>query len=263
MPRKRPFPRSFTLIAHRGSSYDAPENTFDAFDLALQNGFTNMETDVQLTADGVLVLIHDDTLDRTTSGKGKVAEVGIAYVKSLDAGLWFEGPKDGAGRKGPASYGESFVPTLEEFLDRYHGKVGLHLELKSHEPELAPKVAALLEEYGWERPETPGGAGVTISSFDIEQLRRSKPLLPDLDHGHLLREITPEACETAKSAGCTGIYPHAATVEAADIELARRHGLIVRTWGVKSEADLRRAFDAGALGTTVDWPVRAKRVLGL
>jgi glycerophosphoryl diester phosphodiesterase len=116
----------FTLIAHRGFSSDAPENTYDAFDMAIENGFNNIETDVQLTSDGVPVIIHDAMLDRTTSGKGPVAEATIAYVKSLDAGVWFEAPADGVGRHGPASYGDSFVPTLEEFLQRYKDNVNLH-----------------------------------------------------------------------------------------------------------------------------------------
>ena len=142
----------FTLIAHRGFSSDSPENTYDAFDLAIENGFNNIETDVQLTSDGVPVLIHDDTLDRTTTGKGLVAEASLAYINSLEAGLWFEGPADTIGRKGPAAYGDSFVPTLEEFLKRYEGNVNLHLELKSKQPDLAAKAAELLDEYRWVKP---------------------------------------------------------------------------------------------------------------
>ena len=262
MPRKSSI-RSFTLIAHRGFSSDAPENTFDAFELALEHGFNNIETDVQLTADGRLVLIHDDTLDRTTDGKGLVAESSIAYVNSLDAGLWFDAPKNGVGKKGAASYGDTFVPRLEEFLDRFHSRVNLHLELKSHEPELAEEVAAALDEHNWKRPKSPTDSGVSISSFDFEQLKRSRAVMPDLDHGYLLQQATAEACERAKEIGCTGIYPNASTVETTDVELATEHGLFVRTWGVKTEADLRRAFDSGAAGTTVDWPLKAKAILGL
>ena len=75
MPNERV--ENFILIAHRGASYDAPENTFEAFDLALENGFENVETDVQLTSDGCAVLIHDDRLDRTTDGSG---QIGRAHV---------------------------------------------------------------------------------------------------------------------------------------------------------------------------------------
>jgi glycerophosphoryl diester phosphodiesterase len=261
MPR-RPA-REFLLIAHRGFSSDAPENTFDAFDLAIQHGFNNIETDVQLTSDGVPVLIHDGTLDRTTSGEGPVAEASLAYINSLDAGLWFDGPEETVGRKGTAAYGESFVPTLEEFLDRYIDTVGLHLELKSHEPELPEKVAALLDQHGWKRPESPGGPGVTISSFDFEQIRRSIPLMPDIDHGFLLERIAAIEIALASEIRCNGIYPRASTVIGEDVQAAGRAGLFVRTWGASSEADLRRAYKSGAAGTTVDWPLRAKAVLGL
>ena len=95
MPKKHS-EKQFTLIAHRGASYDAPENTFEAFDLALEMGFDNIETDVQLSSDGRCVLIHDEFLDRTTGIQGLVAETSIAKIKSLNAGLWFEGPDDGA-----------------------------------------------------------------------------------------------------------------------------------------------------------------------
>lgn len=254
-------PANFTLIAHRGFSSDAPENTYDAFDLAVENGFNNIETDVQLTSDGVPILIHDDTLDRTTTGTGPVANASLAYVNSLDAGVWFEAPADGVGRHGPAAYGDSFVPTLEEFLQRYEGNVNLHLELKSHEQELAEKVAALLNEYGWKRSDSHDGPGVRISSFDAAQLWRSKKAMPHLDHGFLLRRITPVDCELAVSLGCSGIYPNAQRVTPKDVEMARRSGLTVRTWGVKTEDDLRRACDSGAVGTTVDWPLRAQQLL--
>ena len=264
MPRQSRQPQpdgQFTLIAHRGFSSDAPENTYDAFDLAIEHGFNNIETDVQLTADGVAVLIHDDALDRTTNGNGPVAAASIAYVKSLDAGVWFEAPADGVGRHGPASYGESFVPTLEEFLARYQGKVNLHLELKSHEQGLSAKVARLLKEYGWGRPESPGEAGVSISSFDASQLWRSKNTMPQLDHGFLLRRITALDCELAISIGCSGIYPHAADVTPEDVRVATMEGLVVRTWGVRTEDDLRQAKASGAAGTTVDWPLRAQRIV--
>ncbi len=253
--------RAFTLIAHRGFSSDAPENTYDAFDLAIEYGFNNIETDVQLTSDGVPVLIHDDTLDRTTTGAGPVAGASLAYINSLDAGIWFEGPAATVGRKGPAAYGDSFVPTLEEFLQRYEGNVNLHLELKSKEPELAEKVAVLIAEYGWSKPDSPEDHGVSISSFHFEQLERSRKVMTQLDHGYLLRQITAEVCEQAKSVDCTGIYPNAETVTAEDVSLAQEHGLWVRTWGVKTEDDLLRAHSAGAAGTTVDWPLRAQKLL--
>ena len=216
---------------------------------------------MQLTSDGVPILIHDAMLDRTTTGKGRVADATIGYIKSLDAGIWFEGPEDTIGKKGPGAYGDAFVPTLEEFLERYAGEVNLHLELKSNEQELAGKVAALLDEHGWTKPKSPKHPGVSISSFDASQLWRSKNAMPHLDHGFLMRKITALDCELAVSLGCSGIYPNAGEVSPVDIQLAETNGLFVRTWGVRSEEDLLRARDSGASGTTVDWPLRAQKLI--
>ena len=250
---------NFTLIAHRGLSSDAPENTFDAFDLAIEHGFPNMELDAQLTSDGEPVVIHDDDLDRTTTGKGPVAGASLAYVKSLEAGLWFEGPEDTVGKRGPAAYGDSFVPTLEEVLERYAGRTHLHLELKSHEPELASKVAELLARHGWTAPESSfADVGVTISSFDFAQLERSIAVQPHLGHAWLLPEITDDAIDGARTAGVSGLSPSATTVTPERVQLAVSSGLVVRTWGVRTLNDIDRAFDAGASGTTVDWPLRAE-----
>src|SRR5712691_12051383 len=118
-----PFPSSqdFLIIAHRGASSYAPENTIAAFDLALQMGARHLELDVHLTCDDYLIVIHDDTLDRTTNGTGPVASQTLAALQTLDAGAWF---------------GEAFagarIPTLADVLTRYHGRAYLHIELKWH-----------------------------------------------------------------------------------------------------------------------------------
>ena len=102
-------PRPYVL-AHRGASGYAPENTFAAFDRAIEMGAPGAETDVRATADGVLVLLHDRTLDRTTDGHGPVAELELAGVQALDAGSWLD----------PRFAGER-IPTADAFLARYGG----------------------------------------------------------------------------------------------------------------------------------------------
>lgn len=256
--------KNFTLIAHRGASYDAPENTFEAFDLALSLGFNNIETDVHLTNDGRAVLIHDDTLDRTTDSTGLVAETGIAKIKSLNAGLWFEGPDDGAGIRGPLAYPEAFVPTLDDFLERYAGKVHLHLELKSTQPDLAETSMKSLEKWGWLDQHTVDSmaSGLTISSFYFEQLERSIKLMPHIAHGWLLQKIDKASLEAAVDLGLSGIYPHAEKVTEKQVSDANKAGLAVRTWGTgDSTAALRRAYRSGAIGSTVNWLVKAKDVI--
>ena len=254
----------FTLIAHRGASYDAPENTFEAFDLALELGFDNFETDVQLTSDGRPVLVHDDTLDRTTDATGLVSETPIARIKSLNAGLWFEGPEDGAGVHGPLAYPEAFVPTLDDFLERYAGRAHVHLELKSAQPELAATTMKSLRQWGWLDQHTGDSIapGVTISSFHFEQLERSIALMPGIAHGWLLQKIDKAALRAATGLGLSGIYPNAGRVTVKQISDASAAGLVVRTWGIAdSKAALKRAYKSGAVGTTVDWPAKAREII--
>ncbi|MEX0763274.1 MAG: glycerophosphodiester phosphodiesterase family protein [Dehalococcoidia bacterium] len=246
----------FTLIAHRGFSSQAPENTFEAFDLALENGFSNFELDAQPSSDGVPVVIHDGVLDRTTSGSGPVGGATLAELKALDAGSWFGDGKAYAGVK---------IPTLEEVLLRYADRAHIHLELKSMEPELPAKVAALLIATGWLNvadSDEFGVPGLTVTSFHIDQLHRSRRVLPpNVRHGWLLRAIDDTTLDLAGYVGVNGVYPRAATATAESVKDALSLGHSVRGWGVSGPDDIRRLVEAGAQGTTVDWPDEAARIL--
>lgn len=245
----------FVLIAHRGFSSRAPENTIPAFDMALEAGFSNVELDAQLTRDGALVVIHDDTVDRTTNGTGAVAGLRLEQIRSLDAAAKFS---NGRGS------GTTRVPTLEEVLVRYSGKAHIHLELKSGEDELPAKVAGLLLRHGWlgfSSDDPFGVPGLTITSFSLDHLLRSREQLPELRHGWLVGQIDDAVIEQGRAARVQGIYPRARTATADSVGLARDLGFIVRGWGVTGEEDLRRLVDSGAQGTTVDWPDRAQKFL--
>ena len=245
---------TFLIIAHRGYSSEAPENTLAAFDLAVATGFRHIELDVQLTSDGVPIVIHDTTLDRTTDGSGPVTEATSAYIRGLDAGFWFSAQ----------SYRGVGVPTLEDVLIRYSAEVHLHIELKSTQPELPEKVSALLERYGWRYgwADEPGAVpGVTLSSFHIRQLRRSRSLMPGVRHGWLVRQIRPMAISGARRLGLTGIYPNVNTLTSEGVELARSAGLLIRVWGIGSVAHLAHALELEADGATVDWPQTAMNLL--
>jgi len=247
-------PENFTLIAHRGDSASAPENTFASFDLAIEKGFDNVELDVQLTSDGVPVVIHDATLDRTSNGSGPVSGISLADIQRLDAGSWKDSKFDG-----------EQIRTLDEILERYAGKLRLHLELKSREQELAEKVAPLLKVHGLlDSPNTEYEApGLTITSFAIEQLFRSLQVMPNARHGWLLMAITPTDLKLAQHIGINGIYPNAKFTTAESVAMAVGGGMSVRCWGIaNSEPALQQAFASGATGTTVDWPDRARDVLG-
>lgn len=247
----------FTLIAHRGYSDLAPENTLAAFDLAIERGFPHIELDVQLTSDRVPVVIHDPLLDRTTSGSGRLRDHTLAEVRALSAGAWFQ-PRDG----GPAGFEAELVPTLAEVLDRYHGRTHLHIELKSDEQELAEIVAPMILDGGWESPDEPFGIpGATITSFHVEQLHRSRLLLPQFRHGWLLPRITEADLNLATTLGLEAICPRADTLTPEAVEAASRAGLTVRAWWVQDEGGLLTARRSGAAGATVNWPERAADAL--
>ena len=111
---------AFLNIAHRGASAYAPENTFSTFDKALALGINHIELDVHFNSDRHVVVIHDDTVNRTTNGSGRVASQTLAQLRALDAGSWF-GPQ----------YSEERIPSLDEVLERYKGKAHFHIEIKA------------------------------------------------------------------------------------------------------------------------------------
>ena len=119
-------PSTFMVIAHRGASAYAPENTLAAFDLAIRMGVRHIEFDVHSSCDGHIVVIHDDTLDRTTNGSGPVSNHTLAPLRELDAGSWF----------GAAFAGER-VPTFDDVLSRYGGRIHIHAEIKGHSASLS------------------------------------------------------------------------------------------------------------------------------
>jgi glycerophosphoryl diester phosphodiesterase len=108
----------FLIIAHRGDSDNAPENTLPAFDLALQQGFAHFETDCQLSADGQAIILHDEKLGRTNNGTpGSLAwELSCHQLQQLDAGAWFD-----------ARFAGIHIPTLQQLLDAYKDKAHIHL----------------------------------------------------------------------------------------------------------------------------------------
>src|SRR5919112_4207668 len=164
-------------IGHRGASGYAPEHTFAAYDLALEQGADYIEIDLQMTADGVLVAMHDDTLDRTATAPegvpeeyctGPVIERTLEEIKQCDVGSWF----------GPEYAGQQ-IPTLEEIFQRYGTSVNYYIETKN--PEAAPgmeeELLRLMEEYGLMEPAAENWQ-VLIQSFSSDSLMKIHELNP-------------------------------------------------------------------------------------
>ena len=154
------FMPEFMNIAHRGASSYAPENTFAAYDKALAMGVNHIELDVHLTRDGHIVVIHDDTVDRTTNAHGSVADFTLDELRALDAGSWFD----------PEYAGER-IRSLGETLEHYKGRLYFHIEIKQRETTggLARRTIDMVRGYGLID-------SVTITSFRIEWVARGSGL---------------------------------------------------------------------------------------
>jgi glycerophosphoryl diester phosphodiesterase len=158
----------FVVIAHRGASAYAPENTIPAFEKALEMNAELIELDVMLSKDGVPVLFHDRLLDRKSTGTGEIRDYTLEELKKLDVGSWFS----------QEFAGES-IPTLEEALQWATGKMALNIEIKTEawrenlEESVEPRVIELVRQSGMQDH-------IIFSSFDYRILRRLKELAPDL-----------------------------------------------------------------------------------
>lgn len=227
-PERRPL-----NIAHRGASAVAPPNTLSAFRRAAQLGADGVELDVHLCADGVPVVIHDPTVDATTDGSGRVAEMTLAELKKLDAGTWFD----------PAFAGER-LPTLGEVMETVGDRLFLNIELKSislRSDGLERAVIAEIERCGL-------ADNVLLSSFNPLSLRRAKQAAPHLPTGLL---ISPDLPLPLRRAWLAPLAPHEARhpehtlVDARYVARTRRRGYRINTWTVDEPAEMRRLIALG------------------
>lgn len=221
-------------IAHRGASAYAPENTRAAFDLAIQMGSSMIETDVQLTRDGELVLIHDDLIDRTSDGAGPVADHTLGQLRQLDFGSWF-GPECGPQQ----------VVTLAEFWTEYLSRIPVCLEIK--DPLATDTLLRFLHANGY--PEDQ----VQVTSFSWPAVVQARAVLA-APIGFLSRRFNEDLIDRCARCGFDQICPPVHLIDAQLVNLAHDRGLAVRAWGVKQRSDIDRLFDTGADGATTNWP---------
>lgn len=232
-------------IAHRGASGHAPENTMAAFEKAFQMKADYIEVDVQMTKDGELIAIHDTTVDRTTNGFGAVEDYTLEEIQQLDAGSWFS--EDFSGEN---------IPTLEEILDAYRGKIGILIELKSPEryPGIEEKVAHALRERNMDHP---NNRKIIIQSFNHQSVQKSKELLPNIPHGVLAglawANVTDEQLEQfATYADYFNPNRHIVTAEL--VERVHHVGMDIYSYTVRTQEQADQLFDLGVDGIITDFP---------
>lgn len=224
------------VIAHRGASSYAPENTVAAFDLAIQQGASHLELDVHSTADGHVVVVHDETLDRTTNGSGPVTGHTLAALTALDAGSWFD-----------ARFAGERIPTLGAVLDRYRTRAHIHVEIKGHSADLSQRTVDLVRRHGM-------ADQVTVTSFQSTKLEETRAYAPELPTGWLVARVSDGVIAQARTRRLTQLCPRADTVTPDLVRRLHAEGFVVRAWGVATEDLMRQVVIAGADGMTVNFP---------
>jgi len=248
------------VIAHRGSSADAPENTLTAFDRAIeQDGAEGLELDVHVTRDGVPIVIHDALVCRTTDGFGNVVDKDLKDVRRLDAGYRFERAADHPYR----GLGIG-IPTLEEVLDRYR-RTWMSIDLKEGDPYLERAVLTLIERHG-------AHDRVVVSAESPRSARRLAKMAPEVER-FFDRRSARFFYLRHRGGLWWGYRPPARSLQIPVehggrrldtprlIADAHRQGIAVRYWTVNDEATMERLIDLGADGIITDRPAILRDLL--
>jgi len=225
--------KKFINYAHRGASEYCPENTFLSFYTGLYMGANGIETDVQLTKDGVPVLFHDDTVQRMMGREGNLGDYTYAQLREF--------PMETCGRT-------DYIITLEQFLESF-SKMDLTFAIELKGEGVEEKTAALIAKYGVQDK-------CITTSFQFAYLENMHAINPRQRLGYLAGQgkITPELLDKMLSMGFYEICPHAQDATAENVQAWHAMGLNVRAWGVANEELMRQAYDNGVDGMTVNFP---------
>ncbi len=249
------------VIAHRGASWDAPEHTFASWDLALERGADWIEQDLHLTRDGRLVVVHDDTLERTARGPaadctGPVAEKSLAQLQRCDMGSWFntEHPE-----RAHARFVGARIPTLDSVLTRYATRAKFYIETKWVDGA-PPMEEALLGMLRAHRLAGPGAdyARVLVQSFSVTSLERLHALDPALRLVLLIEDpIPPDSLDAVLARVAriaVGIGPARGLTSAHLVERAHAARLFVHPYTVNAPATMRYMLRINVDGMFTDRP---------
>lgn len=219
-------------VAHRGASGDYPENTLLAFRKALEAGVTWLELDVHLSADRELVVIHDERLERTTSGRGLVSDFLLSELQALDAG---QGEK---------------IPLLREVFDLVAGRAVVNIELKGRGS--AKPTARLLTK--WLKQGYATEENLLVSSFDLQELRAFRELQPDIRLAIIHDQNLGNLWCRAEELGVWSLHLALPLVTSEVVAEAHRRGVSLFVYTVNKQTDLQRLQQLGVDGIFSDYP---------
>ena len=221
----------FVNYAHRGASQYTPENTLLAFYTGMYMAANGIETDVQMTKDGVLVLFHDKTITRLTGAEGGVQDYTLEELRQFT----FE--KDGKTDK---------IEVFEDFLKQFGWRdITFAIEIK--QAGIEPQIADMIRKYDIVHK-------TVVTSFKIDCIRAIKEYAPELRIGLLKNGVTDETIDELKAMGAEEVCPHSAEVTPEKVAKWHREGFNVRAWGLDNEELMRNVYDSMADGMTVNFP---------
>lgn len=233
------------IIAHRGFRAEYPENTLIAFQAALAAGVTMIELDVTYTRDGKLVVLHDNTLDRTTNGHGPVNGYFLKELKKLDAGSWFN-----------PIFASQHIPELEEVMELVHGKALINIEIKPN-PEAASLPSDAIERQVVELVNRKNAHdAVLISSFDRTILER----VSSLENPPALALISRDPADSSTLTFCRRLnifswHPNHAILSHEQVNLMHSAGIRVFPYNADTLEDIQRMFDMNVDGIISNDPL--------
>jgi glycerophosphoryl diester phosphodiesterase len=235
------------ILAHRGACSYAPENTMAAFQLAREQGADGIELDAKLSSDGLVVVIHDQTVDRTTDGTGNVGKMSLEELQHLDAGIQFA-PKFGGER----------IPTLEQVFLELGRNFLINVELTSYASpgdNLPEKVSELVKKTGVDK-------NIFFSSFHPGILKRIRRLMPDIPAALLTGEGWMAWGNWGIFRGYSPqvIHPYFSKITQKFIEKAHQQGRKINAWTVDDPREITRLIQIGVDGIITDDPQLAIRI---
>ena len=223
--------KNFITYAHRGASEYCPENTLMSFYMGMQMGANGIETDVQKTKDGVLVLFHDDTLNRVTGESGSICDYTYAEIQNFLV------------KKGNLV---DKIPTLADFLEHFAFRdITFAIELKVGGCE--KEVADMIFKYKIENK-------TVVTSFNLDYVRIFKEYAPSILVGYLTESADESVIKALKDIGAEEICPCGKKLRKEDVDLWHSLGFNVRAWGIANEDVMKKVYDMGVDGMTVNFP---------
>lgn len=232
-------PPGFRIIAHRGASAYAPENTLAAFRLAQKMGASEIEFDLQFSNDRQIMVCHDRVLDRYGYPGRKVAELTYGELSALDMGSWFS----------PFHFRGEGMVCFEDLLSEFENTLTYHAEIKEPAPGLTEAVLDVLAKHGVEQR-------TIVTSFHFDAVLEAKEMAPGLPVGWLVRAggFDAESIGKAAAAGFDQLCPPASELTTERVREAHDRIAEVRAHSVKGVSDMLRVIETGCDGLTINWP---------